>query len=777
MIVASYLSGLRENRVGRPCGSREQHESTPPSRQYAPTPPPRQYAPTPPSRDRRSIGQMSRPQPISAQQEISRAPSVAASSVRSRYSIGPNARDYYHERSATPLQPSEVVPTATYMERGQRWMEKEEACSLRQAMDDMQVGDVRPPSIAAAGDQRLYEAALNEASELVWQHQNPCRPPPPDAPYRYRPHLRKNSYAHARTASVGIYGDEIVASGLARDSSRRPMSGSSDESTGVPASPQHANGGVAPGDSMKSADSSATSPSKSFGGIGNGRPAVPNGPRQSTSQRGKRNISGEVGKPFTVDQIWEEPEAGFTSKRGSERGPSPVLESKGKNPLNRVHFSPPKPNPFTRRGDGRDSPSRSRDPLYMTNPAVAARPPSPEKEDKIQGVEIRGDDIRQATSVWLKDRSNKLPTPSAVSDNPGRPIVSFDASWTPPDHPTDRRPERSGGVPAVAISTIVTDEEDAKAAASQGSGPVSSISVDAGEGAASPTIPTIHAPSPPIPSINADDSSNDGGVPIVVMPGENHSGNPRPLPQPGKTACRARPARPPSDVFPHGTSLCNECGFPLQGRFVALANSAYKFHPQCLACFVCGTSLEALEISPEPDSSRQDRLERIQRRAAGEALEEIPGKTMTEDGDDRFRLYCHLDWHELFAPRCKHCRTPILGEHIVALGHHWHYGHFFCAECGDPFEHGMTHIEKDGHAWCIKCQTKRTERRAPKCKMCKVPVVGQYIQALGGEWHEACFRCAYCSGGFDDGQIFPTESASGSMIVLCTGCRMRDLKR
>lgn len=149
--------------------------------------------------------------------------------------------------------------------------------------------------------------------------------------------------------------------------------------------------------------------------------------------------------------------------------------------------------------------------------------------------------------------------------------------------------------------------------------------------------------------------------------------------------------------------------------------------------------------------------------------------TMAEDGDERLRFYCHLDWHELFAPRCKHCKTPILGEHIVALGAHWHYGHFFCAECGDPFEHGMTHIEKDGYAWCINCQTKRTERRAPKCKMCKTAVIGQYIKALGGEWHEHCFRCAECKGGFDDGQIFPKETATGA-IILCTKCRARELK-
>jgi DNA-directed RNA polymerase subunit RPC12/RpoP len=205
---------------------------------------------------------------------------------------------------------------------------------------------------------------------------------------------------------------------------------------------------------------------------------------------------------------------------------------------------------------------------------------------------------------------------------------------------------------------------------------------------------------------------------------------------------------------------------------IALSGITERFHPQCFSCYTCGTSLEALEISPEPDSFRSQRLDRIARRAAGEILPEEPGQTMGEDGDSRLRFYCHLDWHESFAPRCKHCTTPIVGAHIVALGgQHFHYGHFFCAECGDPFGEGDTHIEKDGYAWCVSCQTKRTERKAPKCRACHKAAIGQYVQALGGEWHDECFRCARCGSSFDDGQIFPVENR-----VFCTACRMRDLK-
>lgn len=301
---------------------------------------------------------------------------------------------------------------------------------------------------------------------------------------------------------------------------------------------------------------------------------------------------------------------------------------------------------------------------------------------------------------------------------------------------------------------------------------IPSIAVD--EAPSNPIIPTIVTPDDkPAPRARP--------LPAIVAHGDESASRTRPLPTPGATGPPRTAQRPRGHWSPapgvakRVTAICHECGFPIEGRFVALRGGSEKFHPQCFSCYVCGTALEAMEISPEPENLRLERLERIRRRVAGEILQEIPGMTKAEDGDERMRFFCHLDWHELFAPRCKHCKTPILGEHIVALGEHWHYGHFFCAECGDPFEHGMTHIEKDGYAWCINCQTKRTERRAPKCKSCKTAVIGQYIQALGGEWHEHCFVCAECQGGFDDGQIFPKEE-NGMFIVLCTGCRARELK-
>jgi hypothetical protein len=723
-------------------------------------------------------------------------------------------------------------------------MEKEEAFSLRQAMADMDIKEEDQGLAEQAEDDRLYQAALNEASELVYQHQNGIKAPNPNAPYRYKQHLRKNSYAHARTASVGRYGDDIQPTGMARDPSYRSFSSSSTSSDGLGSArsrlsyASNNDQSTRPSQEISRDSSLDVVRSKPYAGLAGGpRPmAVPSGKRRSSM---KRNISGEVAKPFSTDQIYEEPGVSTisevaTTARNEADVPEP-LRLKGKGPLNRVvQFAPDvPPSPETpptkisklvsRYEIHRNPPSQSRNPQYTTNTRTerpAERPVVPRKN----GVEIRGDDIRQATSMKLKDRSTKLPTPSYVSDSPGRPIVSFDNNWKAPEEDaTDEKPDPrkagsfANGRPhqAEAIPAVTATEDRQQAAPA-----FSRRSPSPAPQVAHPSIPAIaiSEPVPAIPSISVTtpapaipiivlpgDQKDVPNIPIVVTPAEcdsdqnipvivppdnndqasNGPASRRPLPTPGsgggvrvRLGARARghwsPA--PQPVGSRATARCHECRHPIEGRFVSLTGVPERFHPHCFTCYSCGTGLEALEIHPEPDAARGARLERIRARAAGEILPEEPGETMAEDGDDRLRFFCHLDWHELFAPRCKHCRTPILGEHVVALGAHWHPDHFFCAECGDPFGTGQTHIEKDGYAWCVRCQTRRTERRAPKCKACAKPVIGQYVQALGGEWHDECFRCAVCTGGFDDGQVFPREGKTGLLQIVCTKCRARELK-
>ncbi|ESZ91638.1 hypothetical protein SBOR_7969 [Sclerotinia borealis F-4128] len=832
---ADYLADLRNNRVARPSGAR----------------------PPPPSKRRQSnsvslASSASTPQTTNAPPETPASvdlpprPGSSFSRRPTRNSIGSySSVSSRAGRSLVqpppqepPLKPSEVVPSATYIERGLRWMEKEEAVSLREAMEDMDIKEEHGDEV------RIHNAAQEEASELVYTHQFGEKFKNPDAPYRYKDHLRKNSYAHARTQSIGKNGGIVMATGLARDTAPKVDSIGSDEEgqersgNSKPSFP--IKGGVTPERTLRgSLDTSRDAISqqattKTYGGVSQ----LQNGRRMAGG--GKRNISGEVKGSFTGEQIWEEPEQETMNNldrgRPSEGRPASALQSKPRNPLNRVQFSGDAPRSnstppeITKKLSSteiyKNPPTQSRNPAYTANSSPAIEP-EPEKEEapKKNGVEIRGDDIRQATSMRLGDRSPKLPTPTAVSDKPGRPIVSFDKNWRPHEaddkpevrrrSPFDRRPNsQKQSLPIRPGPTPIASNKDSSAP-SQVSFPMPSISVSEStpsvpsinfpdtpqisvsaprvptiiEPGSSPTKPAPAVPTINIPTINEPVLHSTPQIPNISEPGSSQS-KARPLPDPKTASKRPNPRQAPTPV-PRGhwspavgsraTATCHQCQLPIEGKVVALRGVPERFHPECFICFTCGTALQDLEISPEPAVSRAARLDRIKCRAQGETIPDTEGETEAEDGDARLRFYCHLDWHELYAPSCKHCKTPIIGEHAVALGEHWHYGHFFCAECGDPFEQGMTHIEKDGYAWCLPCQTKRTERKAPKCKRCKKAVLGQYVQALGGEWHDECFRCGHCAGGFDDGQIFPCQRGDkgegGEVIVLCTGCMEKELKQ
>jgi hypothetical protein len=181
--------------------------------------------------------------------------------------------------------------------------------------------------------------------------------------------------------------------------------------------------------------------------------------------------------------------------------------------------------------------------------------------------------------------------------------------------------------------------------------------------------------------------------------------------------------------------------------------------------------LECVSFYPEPDDKRAERLE-------SEVLSEK---------ESELRFYCHLDFHELFSPRCRSCKTPIEGEVIVAAGGEYHVGHFFCGECGDPFDSNTPFVEHNGYAYCVRCHTKRTSSR---CKGCKNVILEESsVEALGGFWHENCFNCIECGGGFEDGRFFVREVESVlsekekrkgvvrfEERAVCAGCEGRRLK-
>lgn len=664
-------------------------------------------------------------------------------------------------RGVSATKTSMITPSATYRESGQRWMEKQEARSLREALEDM---DLR-------AEENLHVAAQDEASELVWKHRNPNVPyKNPDARYNYKSHLQKGSYARSQAPSKSA--DSMSASDTSaqgkRSFSDHLTSGrscsSSDSSTSIKqdaastdATQETENKGHALWDPpQKKAYINLTMPV----------PLVKiSGSRQSSGSKSRTVSGGHFSNPN--DQIYEEPEETMNEMETRKIDqPSAPLQEKARNPISKL---PTPSRPFVRSATAPDEanrkllrfdihknpPTQSRNPSYVRNHLPPTPPDSVNTSDseirssnpsQKDGVEIRSEDIRAATSMRMRDRSPKLPSPTVVSDRPGRPIVSFDQNWKPREinlkqehsihegppsrdekHPVElSKPQLPVSAKSAPLATINLPEQP---------------SIQVNDEVISPStetpLCTFSVPSS-IPSICVDEPPSTTRPLPTPRPKTRSRPLGRPLPSHSSTApvSSSTPHWSPLHNVHRATAQCAACALPIAGRIVSA--SSQRFHPHCFTCHHCAALLEHVAFYPEPSTSRDSRLARIDARTSGVDVPEEEGKTYEDDGDAGLRFFCHLDFHEQFSPRCRSCKTPIEGEVILACGGEWHVGHFFCAECGDPFDAKTPFVEREGHAWCVECHTRRF---SGKCKGCRKPVVDLVVRALGGEWHEGCFCC------------------------------------
>ncbi|KAF2862744.1 hypothetical protein K470DRAFT_212000 [Piedraia hortae CBS 480.64] len=526
-------------------------------------------------------------------------------------------------------------------------------------------------------ERRIHEAAQEEASELVWKHRNPVAAEMEIGKPYVNPELG-NGKKECRKTFHGSYG------------------------------------------ALKSAvkDDIATAARRSSSGY-------------------KRIMSGEKSKMFMKpeDRIWEDEPAEIVLKPKVEEAPmeepkkpaiTPVQPPSyaRRNPFARArmqadrlpHSSSAPVLPIASSGSSRfdrveiqrNPPSQSRNAGYTYN--STSHLPSLEVETK-DGKELRGRDIRDATSKQRRDRSPNLPQPSMVSDRPGRPIVSFDRDWKPKEESPKRPP-----IPIICVP----DEPPS----------IPTIQVDD----STPSIQITTDPSPPVPTICLPDEEPQ-------PPKGGPTTRPRPIHAHTTGALKSTPHTTPW-ISSSSSIHCASCSEPIAGRILSAAD--HRFHPSCFVCHQCGTNLELVAFYPEPQPN-------------DEASLPSPPK-----------FFCHLDYHELFSPRCKSCKTPIEKHAIVACGAHWHEGHFFCAQCGDPFDATTPFVEKDGYAWCVNCHT---NRYSPKCRRCRKPVTEMVVQALGAEWHSECFVCEECKSPFEDERFFIRGEG-----VVCVKCEERRLK-
>ena len=719
--TAHYLTDLRSNRPLRPSGSRPLPAVSIPERNVSRTPLP--PAPPPPnfSLSSRVSAASSKPSARRSLLEADLPPRSASAmshyrshSMQSTDSsaVGTNlgrplvriGRSRFSEQFLREDDATVVKPSGTYLERGDRWMERQEAHSLSEALHDM---DTRK-------DESLHTAAQDEASRLVWEHQNPnATTADREKPYRYRDHLRKGSHARAQSAErcASLQGYTTTNSGP-----------SSRVSSGAHPPPTVTETSLATCVNPKVHELWDSPQKKAYMSLTNSTTTSKPRSERRRSSRQSRNVSGGSLFRNPADQIYEEPEEmALTTEEQRNFAPIPpplkimrhhsaaTAQSVEQAPI-RANTAPVTTNPRPLIRDGLDfAPRQSRNPAYTTNQMSSGRRDSSDSSSfenysrQDLSLEIRSDDIRQATSMRAKDRSSKLPTPEVVSDKPGRPIVSFDPDW-----------KQNG------VSTRLSQSADASSwrqSLSKRFSVTGNKSRPLGGSLRTSAQPPIRADSPlnsdgtsSIPTFNISESSKEDPFVAVGMPSIVEPGSQREIQKPIKPIGEvSRPwlqhaaSAPVKSSTPHytlsgrrPTACCAQCQLPIAGRIVSAAGE--RFHPECFICFNCGEGLECVAFYPEPEQRREARIDRIRSRSQGIELPDTEGQTQQEDGDESLRFFCHLDFHELFSPRCRSCKTPIEGEVIVACGGEWHVGHFFCAECGDVSLSSLSNIIADSHS-------------------------------------------------------------------------------
>ncbi|KAI9850221.1 MAG: hypothetical protein M1838_005991 [Thelocarpon superellum] len=691
----------------------------------------------------------------SAMSGHSYAPSIGGVSISSR----PHRRIGSRNVSATSRTSSGTL-RAMYVENEQRRREKEEVRAIREALHDLDM-------------QQLHISAQEQAADLMWRHQNPGAPQAVPAPLFHRAQPKSTHHGRSQSAAPDVrpahdyvpphedaenLPSEIVRDGDVFHDEILPIKPQSPtEWTSDPSREARA----AAFDAVSKAHQLWDSPQKkAYLSLTNPPVLAPAArPRQSSGPR-SRNVSSNSTKGLfrnPEDQIYEEPdedldlEATNLSEGRAVPRPAPGASR----------------SPFDRSRRTQDAPSSIRQPSARSGPStahaqaqkqsrrpqdVANAPPAAVTDEGAdlrsarsgregagaERMEVRGDDLRQATSVRVPHRGSTASVPNAKNPmNSSRRRAPEKRSTLP--HSEDSALNRP------PVPTINLPEDP----------PVPAINL--------PEDPPSHMRPPAIPTINEPKATSESGPP-------RSRNNPFARPPPHHFA--TAPASTTSSQFtraaPRPTASCTQCQLPIAGRIVSAAG--VRFHPECFICFKCGEGLECVAFYPEPENSRAERVDRIQARAHGEPVDEADGQTEAEDGHDGLRFYCHLDFHELYSPRCRSCKTPIEGEVIVACGGEWHAGHFFCAECGDPFDAVTPFVEKDGYAWCITCHT---NRYSTKCKKCRKPVTDQVVMALAAEWHVECFRCLECGGDFDDGRYFLRGHEETPVCVKCEEKRLK----
>ncbi|KAI9509051.1 hypothetical protein F5148DRAFT_1148601 [Russula earlei] len=288
------------------------------------------------------------------------------------------------------------------------------------------------------------------------------------------------------------------------------------------------------------------------------------------------------------------------------------------------------------------SKSLAHDPPVPPRRSAASVPSSPDKTFVTLPQDVSATKHQGARSPSITPASGHQPLPERPRAHP--PPVSR--------HPPSAFSQRfASGKPASAEPQVTTTRGTISRRSSSGGSDENHNDDDDDDdddgGNASiivsePELPQITFSDPTAASLETEDNE---ALPIDELP-RDHG----PLPAAGG----GRVFPPALSARRGGGLACGGCGGPIVGRIVSAMG--VRWHPGCFRCSDCSDLLEYVS-------------------------------SYERDG----KPYCHFDYHERFAPRCYHCKTPIVDERFITLDdpelgkRTYHEQHFFCSECGDPF--------------------------------------------------------------------------------------------
>lgn len=103
--------------------------------------------------------------------------------------------------------------------------------------------------------------------------------------------------------------------------------------------------------------------------------------------------------------------------------------------------------------------------------------------------------------------------------------------------------------------------------------------------------------------------------------------------------------------------------------------------------------------------------------------------------------------------QCWVCKKPVIGEVVTALGKTFHKEHFACLNCRTPLG-SDSFFDRDSSPYCERCFH---DLFAPRCAYCNGTIKDRCVNALNKTWHFDHFFCSQCGKNLSNGRFLEKD--------------------